>query len=200
MSLRTAQQPPGAPSAQRSTPCRTTDAPWKGVGPDEAAGAHIRLPGAPIARVLMGRGLMPVQPRRRPDNSCGGGDPPSISAGRRGPGPRPLRHPSARPRPPRGRGRWVRRRLRRRRKEDGPRPRRGWSWGSREAEGGFVFSSSFLVCVLVRLLFFCLVVMGGRRSGSPARTLTRLGTGFVFLKAGKWAAVREGSGKPLPWP
>ena len=52
----------------------------------------------------MGRGLMPVQPRRRPDNSRGGGDPPCV---------------------------------------------------------------------------------------------TRLGTGFG-LKAGKWAAVREGSGKPLP--
>ena len=101
-----------------------TDALWKGVGPDEAAGAHIRLPSAPIARALMGRGLMPVQPRRRPDNSRGGGDPPCVSAGRRGPGPRPLRHPSARPRPPRGRRRWVRRRLRRQRKEDWPRLRR----------------------------------------------------------------------------
>ena len=79
MSLRTAHQPPGAPSAQRSTPCRATDAPRKGVGPDEVAGAHIRLPGVPIARALMGRGLMPVQPRRRPDSSRGGGDPPASA-------------------------------------------------------------------------------------------------------------------------
>ena len=77
----------------------------KGVGPDEAVGAHIRLPGTPIARALMERGLMRVQPRRRRDKSRGGGDPPCVSTGRRGPGPRPLRHSSTRPRMPRGRGR-----------------------------------------------------------------------------------------------
>ena len=96
VSLRTTQQTPGAPSAQRSTPCRTTDALWKGVGPDKATGALMLLPNAPIARALMGCGLMPVQPRRRPDNSRGGGDPPRVSTGRRGPAPRPLRHLSAR--------------------------------------------------------------------------------------------------------
>ena len=35
--------------------------------------------------------------------------------------------------------------------------RKGWSWGSREAEGGFVFFSSFLLFVSWCALFFSFV-------------------------------------------
>ena len=49
----TAQQTPGAPSVQRTTPRKCTGAPSRDAGWDEAAGVHMRLPSVPTARAPM---------------------------------------------------------------------------------------------------------------------------------------------------
>ena len=81
ISLRTAQQPPGTSSVQRSIQYVTIGAPLRGVGLDEARGVRMRHLFAPTARAVMGCRLMPVQPRGRPDNSHGDGGPPRVQAG-----------------------------------------------------------------------------------------------------------------------
>ena len=71
-----------------------------------------------------------------------------------------------------------------------------WRWGSRRLGVlSFLFLSLLSWCAV--LFLFCLAELERRRSGSPART-DHFSLGRDWLKAEKWAAVREGSGKPLP--
>ena len=87
----------------------------------------------------------------------------------------------------------MRQRLRRRRKEDLPRLRRGWSWGSREAEGSFVFSSSFLLFGSWCALFFSFVWQSGGEGDQVALPEPSPGWGQdLFLKAGKIGCCLRG--------
>ena len=92
MSRRTVPQHQDAPCAQMSTLCTITGGPSRGAGQDGATGVRTRLPGEPIARALIGRGLMP---RGRPASSRGGGGPLPARTGKGM--PRPPKYPSTRP-------------------------------------------------------------------------------------------------------
>ena len=143
LSLPTArQQPPGAPSAQRTTSRPTTAAQSKGARRVRATHAHTGRPGMRIAGKPMGRGPMPVLPRGRPACPPGDGGHHSPHAGREG--PRPQGYPNTRPQSPRERGRWAR---------WGPRRRPSSArraWRSRGPGGD---QSGFCCCFL--FLFLC---------------------------------------------
>ena len=59
------QQPPGAPSAQRTTSRLITDALLRGARWVKATRAHTGQPSVRIAGRPMGHGRVPVLPRRR---------------------------------------------------------------------------------------------------------------------------------------
>ena len=73
-----------------------------------------------------------------------------------------------------------------------------WSRAGEEARRAEQNVISFVLGVFV--FFFCLVGLGGRRSGSPAM-IDHFDLGRGMAKGEKMvAAVHKGSGNPLPWP
>ena len=178
------------PSPQRTTSRPTTDALSRGARWVRATRAHTGRPSVRIAGRPMGRGQMPVLPRRGPACPPGGKDHHPLHAGRGGRGGpwRPLMSslPRRRPRPPRGKRVWARRRSRRGRREG--RPRLPWRWGSRWL--GLLSFFSFLF-VLVRVsLFFIRRGWGEGDWVAPVCLSWRWGQGLdCVLKSGRMGAL-----------
>ena len=160
--------------------------------PSQATRAYTGRPSVQTAGGAMGRGQMPALSSERPASQPGGGGHHPRHVGRGGLPVRPSL-PRQRPRSPREGREWARRRSRRGKREG--RLRLLWRRGSRRL-GGPVFSFLFLFAFLswcAVFFSFCLAELGGRRSGSPART-DHFGLGRDLVKGGKMGRCHSPSG------